>query len=119
MVTESKGTTVVAGLIHKGPTVSYRYTTLLDATIVSKLIFQVNGDPALMPFLCFNVSGRIGIWQLMSSPLSSIVNKLVAIPALSSAATTCSSASFPRTVFEVLNMNVILVKEDHFKVKRK
>ena len=32
MVTESKGTTVVAGLIHKGPTVSYRYTTLLDAT---------------------------------------------------------------------------------------
>jgi len=23
---------VVAGLIHKGPTVSYRYTTLLDAT---------------------------------------------------------------------------------------
>ncbi|MDK8505793.1 hypothetical protein, partial [Corynebacterium accolens] len=38
---------------------------------------------------------------------------------LSSAATTCSSASFPRTVFEVLNMNVILVKEDHFKVKRK
>lgn len=33
MVTESKGTTVVASLIHKGPTVSYRYTTLLDATI--------------------------------------------------------------------------------------
>lgn len=32
MVTESKGTTVVAGLIHKGPTVSYRYTTLVDAT---------------------------------------------------------------------------------------
>ncbi|MER0091304.1 hypothetical protein, partial [Corynebacterium sp. KPL2680] len=25
-------TTVVASLIHKGPTVSYRYTTLLDAT---------------------------------------------------------------------------------------
>ena len=35
MVTESKGTTVVAGLIHKGPTVSYRYTTLLDATILN------------------------------------------------------------------------------------
>ncbi|MGV0400676.1 hypothetical protein ACUY20_10040, partial [Corynebacterium segmentosum] len=32
VVTESKGTTVVAGLIHKGPTVSYRYTTLVDAT---------------------------------------------------------------------------------------
>lgn len=32
---ESKGTTVVAGIIHKGPTVSYRYTTLRNATVTS------------------------------------------------------------------------------------
>lgn len=32
---ESKGTTVVAGIIHKGPTVSYRYATLRNATVTS------------------------------------------------------------------------------------
>ena len=69
--------------------------------------------------LFFEVSGRTGIWQLRSSPLSSIVNKLVAIPALSSIATTCSSASFLRTTFEFLNMKATLAKEDHFKVEGK
>lgn len=48
MVTESKGTTVVAGLIHKGPTVSYRYTTLLDATDgVERTIGPLGGIQAL------------------------------------------------------------------------
>lgn len=49
MVTESKGTTVVAGLIHKGPTVSYRYTTLLDATATVGSALEVASAPLTVP----------------------------------------------------------------------
>ncbi|MEJ4093698.1 hypothetical protein, partial [Corynebacterium accolens] len=40
-------TTVVAGLIHKGPTVSYRYTTLLDATLDLLDTIQISPIPYL------------------------------------------------------------------------
>lgn len=51
MVTESKGTTVVASLIHKGPTVSYRYTTLVDATSERVGIGIRWGEIAFSPLL--------------------------------------------------------------------
>ena len=67
MVTESKGTTVVAGLIHKGPTVSYRYTTLLDATVADITYVRTKKGFVYAAFVTDVYSRRIVGWALSDS----------------------------------------------------
>ncbi|ERS45474.1 hypothetical protein HMPREF1287_01997 [Corynebacterium sp. KPL1986] len=51
---------MVAGLIHKGPTVSYRYTTLLDATGYASREAMVSEKPGH-----FSAMAEIGMCILM------------------------------------------------------